>query len=126
MKNIVFAVLAAFVMSLGFVSCSSGAPEEKVVGLMEDMLSVLKDTHIESVGDLKAFVKEFGAIKEQAEVLEKELEDKDLSKEAINRVQGKMDELGNEIRSELQRVLGEISNLSPKELEGIDLSVIGR
>ena len=53
MKKVIFAVLAAFMVSLSFTSCSS-SPEEKMMSIMEDMVSALKDTHIKSADDLKA------------------------------------------------------------------------
>ena len=62
----IFAVLAAFMVSLSFTSCSS-SPEDKMVGLLEDAVSIMKDTHIKSQDDVKALAEKMKKISEEAE-----------------------------------------------------------
>ena len=81
MKKVIFAVLAAFMVSLSFTSCSK-SPEGKVMGLMEDAISIMKDTHIKSADDVKAFAEKMKPIKEGVEKAKAEKEGARLKKEA--------------------------------------------
>lgn len=77
MKKVIFAVLAAFVMSLGMISCSS-SPQDKLVSLAEEMVSTLKDAHIKSADDAKALKEKIDKISKEGEEIsaafEKEME----------------------------------------------------
>jgi hypothetical protein len=77
MKKVIFAVLAAFAMSLGMISCSS-SPQDKLVSLAEEMVSTLKDAHIKSADDAKTLKEKIDKISKEGEeisaAMEKEME----------------------------------------------------
>lgn len=121
----IFAVLAAFVMSLGFMSCGPSTPEEKMVSIMEDALSILKDTHIKSADDAKAFVEKFKPLKEEAnKVIEEFIEQyKDSSPEelakSMEELQKNNEKIGKELEAEIDRLEKEAKDA------GVDLDALG-
>ena len=120
MKKMIFAVLAAFVMSLGFVSCSGG-PEDQFIGAMKDMVSALKGTTIKSADDVKQ-------LKEKVEKCKKDIEAASLAMmnaykdkpEDLKKVQEKinkeMESLGKDAEAETKRLKEEA------EKAGVDIS----
>ena len=121
MKKLLFAALAAFVMSLGFVSCSS-SPEDKIVSTMESMVSLMKDTHIKSMDDVKA-------LKEKGESLKKEVENaiealtKDKSPEELMKLAESMKDLEKKMEDLSTTADAEIDRLTKEaEAAGIDAS----
>ena len=113
MRKMIFAVLAALVMSLGFMSCSSSSPEKKLIGLMEDVVSILKDTHIKSADDVAALKDKMETIKKDVMAVTTELMDsyKDKSPEELAKLAESMkdlekqsDKLSKEIEAEGERL----------------------
>ena len=128
MKKAIFAVMAAFVMSLGFMSCSGGSPEDKMVSLMEDMVSVMKSTHIKSADDAKTLKGKLEGMKADVEKLTNELMEayKDKSPEELMKLaesmkglEEKMEKVQKEGDKEMERLKGEAEAL------GLDLSDFG-
>jgi hypothetical protein len=128
MKKTIFAVLAAFVMSLGFMSCSSGGPEDKMISLMEDMVSVMKSTHIKSADDVNTLKGKLEGMKSEVEKVTNELMEayKDKSPEELMKLaesmkglEEKMDKVQKEGDKEMERLKGEAEAL------GLDLSEFG-
>ena len=124
MKKLFFAVLAAFMVSLSFTSCSS-SPEKQMMGYMEDMVSLLKDTHIKSADDVKAFAEKAKSIQEKVEKLQesvgKDYESK-LSEEEQKEMEKQMEELTSQIFPELQRIQKEAqeAGLSEEDLKALN------
>ena len=128
MKKTIFAVLAAFVMSLGFMSCSGGSTKDKMVGLMEDMVGVMKSTTIKSAEDVKTLKGKLEGMKADVEKLTNELMEayKDKSPEELMKLaesmkglEEKMDKVQKEGDKEMERLKGEAEAL------GLDLSEFG-
>ncbi len=128
MKKTIFAVLAAFVMSLGFMSCSGGGPEDKMISLMEDMVSVMKSTHIKSADDVNTLKGKLEGMKSEVEKVTNELMEayKDKSPEELMKLaesmkglEEKMDKVQKEGDKEMERLKGEAEAL------GLDLSEFG-
>ena len=120
--------MAAFVMSLGFMSCSGGSPEDKMVSLMEDMVSVMKSTHIKSADDAKTLKGKLEGMKADVEKLTNELMEayKDKSPEELMKLaesmkglEEKMEKVQKEGDKEMERLKGEAEAL------GLDLSDFG-
>lgn len=119
----IFAVLAAFMVSLSFTSCSS-SPEKKMIGYMEDFVSLMKDTHIKSGDDVKAFVEKAKDIQTKMEELQKSVgEDyeSNLSEEAQKELEEQMSKLSQEILPELTRIQKEAqeANLTEEDLKAL-------
>ena len=111
MKKVIFAVLAAFMVSLSFTSCSS-SPEDKMMGCLKDMVSALKDTHIKSADDVKALKEKMESIKKDFEEAQKALEEKmkgmsDEEKKAYE------EEAEKKYKEEASKIMEEL----PKEME---------
>ena len=128
MKKAIFAVMAAFVMSLGFMLCSGGSTEDKMVGLMEDMVGVMKSTTIKSAEDVKTLKGKLEGMKADVEKLTNELMEayKDKSPEELMKLaesmkglEEKMDKVQKEGDKEMERLKGEAEAL------GLDLSEFG-
>jgi len=124
MKKVIFAVLTAFVMSFSLTSCG-GSPENQMIGIMEDMLSVIKDTHISSADDAKALVEKLAPFKEKMENAAQEMMKAyaDKSPEEMAEIEASMKDLekqSEKITSELEKE-GERLEKEAKEA-GVDLS----
>ena len=121
MKKVLFAVLAAFMVSLSFTSCSK-SPEGKLMSLMEDAVSIMKDTHIKSADDVKAFADKMKPLKESIEKAQVELleayKDKDPKEleEIVNKFEEQAKNLGAEAEKEGARLQKEA------EEAGLDIS----
>jgi len=124
MKKVFFAVLAALVMSLGLTSCSS-SPEKQMIGIMEDMLSIIKDAKISSADDAKALVEKLAPFKEKMENVSKEMvkayadkspEEMADIQESMKDLEKKAEEITNEMNKEGERLEKEA------EAAGVDLS----
>lgn len=121
MKKMIFAVLAALMVSLSFTSCSS-SPEGKIMGLMEDAVSVMKDTHIKSADDVKALVEKMKPLKADIEKAMEEMmeayKDKDPKEleELSNKFEEQAKKLGEEADKEGERLQKEAAEA------GVDLS----
>ena len=124
MKKVLFAVLAAFMVSLSFTSCSK-SPEGKLMSLMEDAVSIMKDTHIKSADDVKSFLTNLKDIQSKIEVLAKENEERDLPKDVEEKLEEQFNKMQEELSPEMERVMKEITSLKASDLEGIDLSELG-
>ncbi len=128
MKKVIFAVLAAFMVSLSFTSCSK-SPEGKVMGLMEDAISIMKDTHIKSADDVKAFAEKMKPIKEGVEKAMSEMmeayKDKDPKEleELGNKFEEQAKKLGDEAEKEGARLKKEAEDagVDLSELDDLDL-----
>ncbi len=124
MKKVFFAVLAALVMSLGLTSCSS-SPENQMIGIMEDMLSVIKDAKITSVDDAKALVEKLAPFKEKMEAASKEITKAyaDKSPEELAELQASMKDLEKKAESITNEMSKEGERLEKEaEAAGVDLS----
>ena len=121
MKKVIFAVLAAFMVSLSFTSCSS-SPESKIMGLMEDAVSVMKDTHIKSADDVKALAEKMKPIKEGVEKAMQELMEsyKDKDPKELEEIGQKFEEQANKL-AEAAKKEGERLEKEAAEA-GVDLS----
>ena len=123
-----FAVLAAFMVSLSFTSCSK-SPEGKVMSLMEDAVSIMKDTHIKSADDVKAFAEKMKPIKEGVEKAMEELMEayKDKDPKELEEIGKKFEEqskkIGEEAEKEGKRLQKEAeeAGVDLSELESLDL-----
>ena len=128
MKKVIFAVLAAFMVSLSFTSCSS-SPEDKMVGLLEDAVSIMKDTHIKSQDDVKALAEKMKPLKENVENAMKEMmeayKDKDPKEleEMSKKIEEKMKKISEEAEKEGERLQKEAAEagVDLSELESLDL-----
>lgn len=124
----IFAVLAAFMVSLSFTSCSK-SPEGKVMSLMEDAVSIMKDTHIKSADDVKAFAEKMKPIKEGVEKAMEELMEayKDKDPKELEEIGKKFEEqskkIGEEAEKEGKRLQKEAeeAGVDLSELESLDL-----
>lgn len=123
MKKVIFAVLAAFMVSLSFTSCSK-SPEGKVMGLMEDAVSIMKDTHIKSADDVKALAEKMKPIKEGVEKAMSEMMEayKDKDPKELEELGNKFEEMAKTIGAEAEKEGARLQ----KEAEeaGVDLSEI--
>ena len=127
MKKVIFAVLAAFVMSLSFTSCSS-SPEDKMLGLIEDMVSVMKGTHIKSMDDVKTLKEKLQGMKSEVEKVSMEMMEayKDKSPEELVKlaesmkdIEAKIEKVQKDGEKEVERLKGEAeaAGLDVEELE---------
>ncbi|MBO4463254.1 MAG: hypothetical protein J5797_03565 [Prevotella sp.] len=128
MKKVIFAVLAAFMVSLSFTSCSK-SPEDKIMGLMEDAVSIMKDTHIKSQDDVKALAEKMKPLKEDVEKAMKEFLEacKDKDQKELEEIGKKFDEQSKKLQEEakkegerLQKEAAE-AGVDISELEDLDL-----
>ena len=123
MKKVIFAVLAAFMVSLSFTSCSK-SPEGKVMSLMEDAVSIMKDTHIKSADDVKALAEKMKPIKEGVEKAMGEMMEayKDKDPKELEELGNKFEEMAKTIGAEAEKEGARLQ----KEAEeaGVDLSEI--
>ena len=121
MKKVIFAVLAAFMVSLSFTSCSK-SPEGKMFGLMEDAISIMKDTHIKSADDVKALAEKMKPIKEGVDKAMEEMMEayKDKSAEELKELGEKFEEQSKKLGAEAEKEGARLK----KEAEeaGVDLS----
>ena len=128
MKKVIFAVLAAFMVSLSFTSCSK-SPEGKVMSLMEDAVSIMKDTHIKSADDVKAFAEKMKPIKEGVEKAMEELLEayKDKDPKELEELGKKFEEQSKKISEEAEKEgkrlqkEAEDAGVDLSELESLDL-----
>ena len=128
MRKMIFAVLAAFMVSLSFTSCSK-SPEGKMMSLMEDAVSVMKDTHIKSADDVKALGEKMKTIKEDIEKAMTEMmeEYKDKDPKELEEIGKKFEEqakkLAEEAQKEGERLQKEAAenNVDLSELDELDL-----
>ena len=121
-------MLAAFVMSLAFVACSS-SPEDKVVSLMEDAVSLVKGTHIKTADDVATLTKKMQSFKSDvdkamSEILEsyKDKSPEELMKmaENLSGMEKKVDELSKTLEKETERLEKEA------DAAGLDLDDLSR
>lgn len=85
MKKLIFALLALFMVSTVVVSCDNKkskkdeeeelTPAEQMIACMEDMVDVLKDTHIKSTDDVKDLKEKMDGIKKDFDEAQKALEE---------------------------------------------------
>ena len=129
MKKAVFAVLAAFVMSMGFMSCSSSSPEDKMVSLMEDAISIMKSTHIKSADDVKTLTEKFATIKADIEQVTTEMMEayKDKSPEelmklaeSMEKMEKKVEKMTKDMQKEAERLEQEAEKAGVS-LDGLDI-----
>ena len=123
MKKMIFAVLAAFMVSLSFTSCSK-SPEEKMVGYIEDMVSLMKDTHIKSLDDAKTFSEKAQKIKEDVEALEKSMgEDykSSISEDEQKKLEERVGKAMEELMKEMERIQKEAAEagVDASEIKGL-------
>lgn len=124
MKKVIFAVLAAFMVSLSFTSCSK-SPEDKIVSCMEEMLSVMKDTHIKSADDVKALKEKMESIKKDAEEAQKALTEKmkGMSEEEMKEFAEKNKDLEQKVSDVMKALPAEIERIQKEATEaGVDIS----
>ena len=85
----------------------SNSPEEQMMDYMEDMVDLLRDTHVKSVDDVMSFAKEVKKIQQKVEDLQKSVgEDYEstLSEEEQKKMEKQLEELTSQIIPELQRI----------------------
>ena len=127
LKKVIFAVLAAMVMSFGFVSCSS-SPEDKLIGVMEDMVGVLKGANIKTADDAKALMTKLTSFKDEAEKITEELMAayKDKSPEELMKLAETMKPLEEKIEKIQKEGDKEIERLKKQaEDAGLDMEELG-
>lgn len=122
MKRTIFVVLTALVMSLSFMACSSSSPEEQMIGYMEDLVSVMKDTHIKSGSDVKTFAKKVKKIQDNVDALKEKYGNdykSELSEEEQKKMEERLEKLMSDLFPEMQRIQKEATNanLTEEELE---------
>ena len=112
MKKVIFAVLAAVVMSLGLASCSS-SPEEKLIDVMDDIVSVLKSTHLKTADDVKGLATKLDGLKEKTQKMTEELLEsyKDMTPEELTKLtesmkpmEEKVEKLQKDYAKEMERL----------------------
>ena len=130
MKKVIFAVLAAFMVSLSFTSCSK-SPEEKMIGVFEDMVSTLKDTHIKSADDVKNLKEKMEGLQKEMEEAQKEMEEKvkamseeeqkEFNEKTEKEFKEKVNKLMEELPAELERLQKEATEagIDPSDLSGL-------
>jgi len=130
MKKVIFAVLAAFMVSLSFTSCSK-SPEEKMINCMEDMVSALKDTHIKSAEDVKTLKEKMEGIQKDMDAAEKAMDEhmkgmsdeekKAFEEESKKKYEEKVNKLMAELPQEMERLQKEAAeaNIDLSEMGGI-------
>ena len=121
MKKVIFAVLAAFMVSLSFTSCSK-SPEGKLLGLMEDAVSIMKDTHIKSQDDVKALAEKMKPLQEEVQKAMKEMMEayKDKTPEELQKMSQELEKKSKDIAAEAEK---EGERLQKEAAEaGVDLS----
>ena len=124
----IFAVLAAFVMSLSFTACSGGGPEDKFLSAMEDAVALLKDTHIKSADDVAALKSKMEGIKKSVEAAQSELMESvmKMTPEEIEKfgekVEKKAQELSAQGETESKRIIEEAKavGIDESELDFLD------
>ena len=135
MKKLIFGIAALFMMSVVLVGCDNKkskkdkdeedvasvdlSPEEEVVECLEDMVSLLKRTHIESEDDVEVFADKARKIKSRVDSLIKRFGN------------GIGEDLPEDEKDELIKKLAELSKVGEEEAErlqkeaaaaGIDLT----
>ena len=123
----IFAVLAAFVVSLSFTACSS--KEEQAINKIKDMVSYLKDKHIKNADDAKEVAEKMADYQKEFEALSKEIEDKtkDMSEEEKEKYNKEMeDKYKKDMEKAMEEMMTEILRLSKEAREaGVDLELKG-
>lgn len=124
MKKVIFAVLTAFVMSLGFASCSSSSPQDKILDSMDELVTLMKKTHIKSADDVKVLKEKAEAIKKDVETAMEQLT-KDKSPEELLKLatelkdfEKKTEELSKTGDAEIERLKKEA------EAAGVDVDAL--
>ena len=103
----------------------SNSPEEQMMDYMEDMVDLLRDTHVKSVDDVMSFAKEAKKIQQKVEDLQKSVgEDYEstLSEEEQKKMEKQLEELTSQIFPELQRIQKEAeeAGLSEEDLKALE------
>lgn len=126
MKKMIFAVIAAFIVSLAFTSC--GGPEAKLVSLHKDKLELLKDTKLKKKDDVKELKEKLKDINKDIEDVEDELEKKlddmddderDDYKEDFEDLADEFQDIKKDINKEIKRLYEEARD-NELDLDGID------
>lgn len=110
MKKLFFAAIAALFMSISFTSCGgSSSPTDKMLGCMEEMVSVMKGTSIKSASDVEALKSKMEGIQKDVEEISKASADKmkDMSEEDVAKYLEKVGKLQEEMQAEMERLEGE-------------------
>ena len=118
MKKVIFAVLAAFMVSLSFISCSK-SPEEQMVSCIKDAVSLLKDTKIKSADDAKKFEENAKALMESFNKIAESVkgqEKSELSEEENKKLEAEAVAAAKELTPEIERIEKEASEA------GVDVS----
>ena len=143
MKKLIFALLALFMVSAVVVSCDNkkskkdkeekeevyDTPEEELLALMDDAVSIMEDTHIKSADDVKDLADEMRPIKENVERAMKELmetyKDKDPQEleELSKELEDEFKEITRRAEREGERLQTEAAEagVDISELEDLDL-----
>ena len=128
MRKTIFAALAALLLSIAFTACSS-SPEDKVVSLMEDAVSMLKTTHIKSADDVDKLTKKMEGLKTEVDKAMTEIMEayKDKSPEELMSLAKSTEGLEKKI-DELSKVIEKEAERLEKEAEdaGLDLAALSR
>ena len=120
MKKTLFVVLTALVMSLAFSACGSSSPEEQMMGYMENLSSLLKETHIKSGSDVRTFAEKARKIQDKADALKQKYGkdyESDLSEEEEQKLQSRMEALMNQMIPEMKRIQEEAASANLTEAE---------
>ena len=104
------------------MACSSSSPEEQMIGYMEDLVSVMKDTHIKSGSDVKTFAKKVKKIQDNVDALKEKYGNdykSELSEEEQKKMEERLEKLMSDLFPEMQRIQKEATNanLTEEELE---------
>ena len=121
--------VAAIALVLVFFVFPQKSPEDKLVGLMEDAVSIMKDTHIKSQDDVKALAEKMKPLKENVENAIKEMieayKDKDPKEleQMSKNIEEKMKKISEEAEKEGERLQKEAAEagVDLSELESLDL-----
>ena len=127
MKKMMFAAIAALMISIGFTACGmkASSPGDRVIEAMEEVLNFCKNYEVNTAEDALQFEKRLAELEEELDQRYgdlDELEENSLAPEQQQRV----NELSDAINSEMNRVLREAAklgadNLHLNELEGIGM-----
>ena len=124
MKKVIFAVLTAFVMSLGFASCSSSSPQDKILDSMDELVTLMKKTHIKSADDVKVLKEKAEAIKKDVETAMEQLT-KDKSPEELLKLATELKDLEKKTEELSKTGDAEIERLKKEaEAAGVDVDAL--
>jgi hypothetical protein len=130
MKKVLFSLLAVFVVSVLAASCDGKnskkdianlPPEEQFICYLEEMVDLVKDTHIKDARDAKEFSKAFKEVTDKIDEVTKGFDDYD-----PDIPEEKKDEIGRKSKRLMDEAMEEIQRIREEAREaGVDESELG-